>query len=69
MSPEVKVAFYRIAQEALNNVTKHSGATLATVCLRCEPTQVELNVTDNDRGFETNHEGGLTCQGKQQSPR
>ncbi len=52
MSPEVKVAFYRIAQEALNNVAKHSGATLATVCLRCEPTQVELHVADDGRGFD-----------------
>jgi signal transduction histidine kinase/ligand-binding sensor domain-containing protein len=52
MSPEVKVAFYRIAQEALNNVAKHSGATLATVRLRCELTQVELHVTDDGRGFD-----------------
>jgi signal transduction histidine kinase len=32
-APELKVALYRIAQEALNNVAKHSGATQATVSL------------------------------------
>ncbi len=32
---DVHVAFYRIAQEALNNVAKHADATQALVCLRC----------------------------------
>ncbi len=32
---EVHVALYRIAQEALNNVVKHSGAKRAEVMLRC----------------------------------
>jgi signal transduction histidine kinase len=54
MSPEVKVAIYRIAQEALNNITKHSGATEASVILRCEPEEIELIVRDNGRGFNVN---------------
>ena len=32
---DVRVAFYRIAQEALNNVAKHSGASKARVSLTC----------------------------------
>jgi signal transduction histidine kinase len=50
--PEVKIALYRIAQEALNNVVKHSGATKVSVSLECIAEQVELDVTDDGRGFD-----------------
>jgi PAS domain S-box-containing protein len=49
---EVKVAFYRIAQESLNNVAKHAGATRATVRLRCEPGRVALRIRDDGSGFD-----------------
>jgi len=49
---EVKVALYRIAQEALNNVAKHSGASQATVSLFRGPRQVQLCVSDDGRGFD-----------------
>ncbi len=49
---EVKVAFYRIAQEALNNVAKHSGATEAKVNLDCQMDKAILTVSDNGRGFD-----------------
>ena len=52
LPPEVKVALYRIAQEALNNVAKHAGASRATVSLRLQPEQVELRVNDDGRGFD-----------------
>jgi two-component system nitrate/nitrite sensor histidine kinase NarX len=52
MPPDVKVALYRIAQEALNNVAKHSGAGQATVRLCCGPEQVALHIADDGRGFE-----------------
>jgi len=49
---EVKVALYRIAQESLNNVAKHAGATRATVRLRCEPDRVALRIRDDGKGFD-----------------
>jgi nitrate/nitrite-specific signal transduction histidine kinase len=48
----VKVALYRISQEALNNVAKHSGASQATISFRCEPDMAELSVRDDGRGFD-----------------
>ncbi len=52
MSPEVKIAFYRIAQEALNNMAKHSGATHTALSLRSTSEQVTLRIADNGRGFD-----------------
>ena len=55
---EVKIAFYRIAQEALNNIAKHSGAQKATVELKVNEDKqlgiiiAEMFVTDDGRGFE-----------------
>ncbi len=57
---EVKVALYRIAHEALNNVAKHAGASQAMVSLRCSPPsqrdeagmRVELCIRDDGRGFD-----------------
>jgi signal transduction histidine kinase len=52
MPPDVKVALYRIAQETLNNVAKHSGAGQATVRLCCGPERVALHIADDGRGFD-----------------
>ena len=52
LPPKVKVALYRIAQEALNNVAKHAGARQATVYLRCTPDSVEMTIHDEGRGFD-----------------
>ncbi|MBZ0301065.1 MAG: response regulator [Anaerolineae bacterium] len=50
--PEIKVALYRIAQEALNNMAKHSQATQAHVTLRREEDHTALSIHDNGVGFQ-----------------
>jgi signal transduction histidine kinase len=52
LSSEVKVALYRIAQEALNNVAKHSSATEGSVVLGWEPELARLTIQDNGRSFD-----------------
>jgi signal transduction histidine kinase len=44
------MAFFHIAQEALNNVSKHSKARLVNVTLTCAP--LTLEIADNGVGFE-----------------
>ena len=52
LSPEVELVLFRIAQEALTNVRKHSGATqVVTTVEFCNGT-VKITVQDNGRGFQ-----------------
>lgn len=57
LATDVKITVYRVAQEALNNVVKHSGAENASITLRCEAEEsggakaCELRVRDDGRGF------------------
>ncbi|HEY7355914.1 MAG TPA: sensor histidine kinase [Ktedonobacterales bacterium] len=47
----VEEAFWRIAQEALSNVARHSQATSVQVRLQYLPDEVMLSISDNGRGF------------------
>jgi len=49
----VATAAYRIAQEALTNVARHSNATHVDVNLQAEEGRLTLEVVDNGRGFST----------------
>lgn len=51
---EVKVAFYRIAQEAFNNIAKHSRATKIEARMLADSEGVVLSVRDNGVGFDPN---------------
>ncbi|MBX3085618.1 MAG: GAF domain-containing sensor histidine kinase [Anaerolineae bacterium] len=57
LPPEVRVAFYRITQEALNNVTKHSHATKIRILLDRQPTYAQLAIGDNGQGFDVDSIG------------
>ncbi len=45
------VQIYRVLQEALNNVSRHSGAKEAWIRLRFEPAELELEVEDHGKGL------------------
>jgi PAS domain S-box-containing protein len=49
---ETETALFRIVQESLANIQKHSGSSSATVRLRAGSRDVELEITDQGRGFD-----------------
>ena len=49
---DVSLSLYRILQEALQNVIKHSGATCAKVQLTADSLELCLVVTDDGHGFD-----------------
>ena len=51
LPPDVQLAFYRITQEALNNIVKHAKATQVIVTLRLDD-KVRLSIVDNGVGFD-----------------
>jgi signal transduction histidine kinase len=52
LSPDVRVVFFRIAQEALTNVIRHAQATQAVVRLENPPTFTRMTIEDDGRGFD-----------------
>jgi two-component system sensor histidine kinase UhpB len=53
MSNNKKLIMYRIVQEQLNNILKHSGATEALIELKSMRNWLHLNIKDNGVGFDT----------------
>jgi two-component system nitrate/nitrite sensor histidine kinase NarX len=49
----VKTAFYRVAQEAFNNIAKHAQASRVSVRYSTRPRSIHLAVLDDGRGFNT----------------
>lgn len=52
LPPRVEQAFFRVAQEALANVARHSGARAVSLSLAREGKQVRLRVADDGSGFD-----------------
>jgi signal transduction histidine kinase/ligand-binding sensor domain-containing protein len=48
---QAEINFYRVAQESVSNVVKHSAATEASVTVRREDGRIALTVRDNGKGF------------------
>lgn len=49
---QTSICIYRVAVEALRNVSRHSGAASAIISLRRENGSLELRVSDSGKGFD-----------------
>jgi two-component system, NarL family, sensor histidine kinase DegS len=52
LAPQLEVALYRITQEALNNMTRHSKATRGCIRMKHENNLILLTITDDGIGFD-----------------
>ncbi len=53
LDQDSKIALYRIAQEALTNIERHSGATRVTIDLRGHKKGATMRITDNGKGLRS----------------
>jgi len=61
----LKIVLFRVVQEALNNVAKHSNAQKADISLISEADTLQLVIRDNGRGFNS-REANLNFRRKRQ---
>jgi signal transduction histidine kinase len=59
LDPEIALCFYRVAQEALNNIVKHSKSSRALVCLAGRADGLRMQVIDFGVGFNLARAVGL----------
>src|SRR5579859_4943396 len=62
----VRTCIYRVVQEALHNVSRHSGARCATVTVRQTDESLVLIVEDDGRGFDPARTRGLGLLGMEE---
>jgi signal transduction histidine kinase/ligand-binding sensor domain-containing protein len=68
LSPEAEINVYRIVQECVNNIIKHSAASEALLAVKRSDNEITLVIEDDGRGFlqssvKTNGKGGFGLMG------
>lgn len=63
LPPEIETNLYRIIQEALNNVLKHSNATTVDITMNYLADEAVLTIEDDGGGFDTESESIHTTEG------
>jgi signal transduction histidine kinase len=69
LPPEVEQTYYRVAQEALENIAKHANANKITLTLSGNSDNLNLTIRDDGRGFtpqEISEKRQLGLQGMQE---
>jgi signal transduction histidine kinase len=60
---ETETHLFRIVQEALTNIARHSGATKVSLYLRADDGFVRLTLSDNGRGLDGERQNGMGLSG------
>jgi two-component system sensor histidine kinase UhpB len=51
ISYHLSLSMFRIVQEQLTNILKHSGASFIKVCIHVTPELIDMEIHDNGKGF------------------
>jgi signal transduction histidine kinase len=65
LDPETEMAAFRIAEEALTNIVRHSGAAFAVVRLVVDDERLTVEVTDDGRGLPSLRRQGVGLESMQ----
>jgi signal transduction histidine kinase len=57
---EIEIALFRVVQESLGNIHRHSGSTIAAIRIRRDARTVTLEIRDEGRGFPTGRRKRIT---------
>ena len=52
LNPELETTIFRMVQEALTNVARHSGAQAAVVTVTADEAALQVEISDRGRGFD-----------------
>jgi signal transduction histidine kinase len=63
LEPDIETVLYRVAQEALINVSKHSRAHRVWVYLRTDDDRADMQIRDDGIGFDPASVNGMTGRG------
>ena len=66
LSDEYKICIYRLVQEALNNVARHSGGKNAYVTVQQRSEKILVSIADDGRGFDSQRVRGLGLLGMEE---
>jgi signal transduction histidine kinase len=64
LSPETELSLYRIAQEAISNIVRHSEARNASIRLECDADKCVLRVEDDGKGFDVSEITSIDERGR-----
>ncbi len=64
LPPEIEIAVFRAAQEALNNVVRHAGAESVLVQVAAVTGRLEIEIEDDGRGFDVAEVAGPSDSGR-----
>ncbi len=63
LPPEVEINIYRIAQEAVTNIIRHSRATLTSISVWMQGDEIMMHIRDNGVGFDATSPAPATTMG------